>query len=77
MLLQAYITEVQAYILAQGSVSQQSLACRVLKSPFKIHWVNDTTYFMTHTIQADILSQGYIPEVQAEVSGIVYFKKID
>ena len=27
----------------QGRVSQQSLACRALKSPSKIHWVNDTT----------------------------------
>ena len=31
----------------QGCISQQSLACRALKSPFKIHWVNDATKVTT------------------------------
>ena len=28
---------------SQGCISQQLLACRALKSPFKIHWVNEMT----------------------------------
>ena len=36
-------------MLYQGCISQQSLlACCASKSPFRIHWVNDTTNLTIH-----------------------------